>query len=173
MPGDIVFGTGSSYFGLALAGYVTAGIIPRSRVDDMATRILAAWYFVHQDSPKYPVPNFNAFEPLDDSTNEHVDAQGDGGHANLTRKMGAASTVLLKNLGGALPLKRGDGRRDMSLALAGSDAGPGRIGPNRFWDQGGVDGILAMGWGSGYVFRRSGFHSDIKTPNVGLPTFHT
>lgn len=33
--------------------------------------------------------------------------------------------------------------------LIGSDAGPGRAGPNQFGDQGGLDGVLAMGWGSG------------------------
>lgn len=33
--------------------------------------------------------------------------------------------------------------------LLGSDAGPGKLGPNEFADQGGSDGILAMGWGSG------------------------
>lgn len=33
--------------------------------------------------------------------------------------------------------------------LIGSDAGPGRAGPNQFSDQGGLDGVLAMGWGSG------------------------
>ena len=58
--------------------------------------------------------------------------------------MGAASTVLLKNVNNALPLNK-----PRSILLAGSDAGPGTIGPNQFSDHGGVDGILAMGWGSG------------------------
>ena len=44
--------------------------------------------------------------------------------------MGASSTVLLKNVNGALPLKK-----PISLALIGSDAGPGRAGPNQFSDQ--------------------------------------
>jgi beta-glucosidase len=43
--------------------------------------------------------------------------------------MGAASTVLLKNVNGALPLKK-----PRSLVLVGSDAGPGKIGPNQFAD---------------------------------------
>jgi beta-glucosidase-like glycosyl hydrolase len=151
MPGDITFESGTSYFGANLTAYVQNGIIPMSRVDDMATRIIASWYFVHQDDPSYPATNFDAFNPTDDSTNSRVDAQGDGEHAKLVREMGAASTVLLKNVNGALPLKRGDGKKGMSLALLGSDAGPGRVGPNQFSDQGGVDGILAMGWGSGCV----------------------
>ena len=33
--------------------------------------------------------------------------------------------------------------------LIGSDAGPGHAGPNQFPDQGGLDGVLFMGWGSG------------------------
>lgn len=111
-------------------------------------------------------------------------------HYKFVRTMGAASTVLLKNERGALPLgggcaaplavndergylpKRGgegvywqddygrplgggsaSGCRNAkplrSLVLVGSDAGPGRVGPNSFADQKGVDGVLAMGWGSG------------------------
>ena len=58
--------------------------------------------------------------------------------------MGAASTVLLKNVNNALPLNK-----PRSIPLAGSDAGPGTIGPNQFLYHAGTDGILAMGWGSG------------------------
>lgn len=35
--------------------------------------------------------------------------------------------------------------------IVGNDAGPGMAGPNQFADQGGSDGTLAIGWGSGYV----------------------
>lgn len=31
----------------------------------------------------------------------------------------------------------------------GSDAGPAKRGPNGYADRGGIDGTLAMGWGSG------------------------
>ncbi|KAI0248423.1 beta-glucosidase [Lactifluus subvellereus] len=143
MPGDITFNSGTSYFGANLTAYVRNGTIPEARVDDMATRILASWYLLGQDSPEYPKTNFNAFHPRDEATNEHVDVQGD--HGKLVREIGAASTVLLKNVNGALPLNK-----PRTLVAIGSDAGPGHIaGPNEFGDQGGVDGILAMGWGSG------------------------
>jgi beta-glucosidase-like glycosyl hydrolase len=132
MPGDITFDSGTSYFGSTLVAYVQNGTIPLSRVDDMATRILASWYFLHQDSESYPAVNFNAFDPDDDATNEHVEVEDD--HHILVREMGAASIVLLKNTGGALPLKR-----PRNIVLIGSDAGPGSIGPNEFSDQGGVD----------------------------------
>ncbi|KAK2465560.1 hypothetical protein APHAL10511_002452 [Amanita phalloides] len=142
MPGDITFNSGTSYFGGNLTKYVQNGTIPEARVDDMAIRILAAWYLLGQDSRTYPVTNFNAFKPLDPATNEHIDVQAD--HAKVVREIGVASTVLLKNVGGALPLKK-----PRSLALFGSDAGPGAAGANQFPDQGGQNGILAMGWGSG------------------------
>ena len=60
------------------------------------------------------------------------------------REIGAASTVLLKNVNGTLPLNK-----PRSIVLVGSDAGPQPGGPNQFADNGGNAGILAMGWGSG------------------------
>ncbi|KAG5731649.1 putative beta-glucosidase L [Termitomyces sp. T112] len=142
MPGDVTFNSGTSYFGPNLTAYVQNGTIPESRVDDMAIRILAAWYYLQQDVPSYPKVNFDAFRPDDETTNEHVDVQDD--HYKIVREIGAGSVVLLKNLNNALPLNK-----PRSLVLVGSDAGPGKIGPNQFSDQGGNDGVLAMGWGSG------------------------
>ncbi|KAJ6510480.1 glycoside hydrolase family 3 protein [Mycena sanguinolenta] len=142
MPGDITFQSGTTYFGANLTAYVENGTIPEARLDDMATRILAAWVLLHQDAASFPATNFDAFNPANEDTNLHVDVQAD--HDALVREIGAASTVLLKNTNGALPLAK-----PRSILLVGSDAGPGKIGPNQFADQGGVDGILAMGWGSG------------------------
>ncbi|KAJ7641336.1 glycoside hydrolase family 3 protein [Roridomyces roridus] len=142
MPGDITFGSGTSYFGPNLSSYVQNNTIPLARLDDMATRIIAAWYLLHQDAEDFPTTNFDAFNPASEVTNEHVDVQAD--HFEVVRKIGAASTVLLKNTDCALPLTK-----PRSILLVGSDAGPAKIGPNHFADQGGVDGILAMGWGSG------------------------
>lgn len=142
MPGDITFQSGDSYFGRNLTAYVNNGTIPEARVDDMATRILAAWYLLRQDVSSYPTTNFDAFRTDDDSVNQHIDVQAD--HDRIVREIGAASIVLLKNNKGALPL-----RKPRSLVLIGSDAGPGHVGPNQFPDQGGLDGVLFMGWGSG------------------------
>ena len=47
--------------------------------------------------------NFNAFDMNDPATNEHVDVQAD--HFKVVREIGAAGTVLLKNVASALPLK--------------------------------------------------------------------
>jgi beta-glucosidase-like glycosyl hydrolase len=143
MPGNIGSSSNSSYFGANLTAYVENGTIPEARLDDMATRILASWYFLGQDSPDYPTTNFNAFFPLDEATNEHIDVQDD--HGELVRKIDRSSIVLLKNVNGALPLKK-----PRKLVLIGSDAAPAHVaGPNEFSDQGGVDGVLAIGWGSG------------------------
>ena len=143
MPGNIGSSSNSSYFGANLTAYVENGTIPEARLDDMATRILASWYFLGQDSPDYPTTNFNAFFPLDEATNEHIDVQDD--HGELVRKIDRSSIVLLKNVNGALPLKK-----PRKLVLIGSDASPAHVaGPNEFSDQGGVDGVLAVGWGSG------------------------
>ena len=142
MPGDITLGSGTSYFGANLTAFVKNGSIPEARLDDMATRILASWYFLGQDSPKYPKTNFDAFHPLDEATNEHVFVESN--HDVITRAIGGASVVMLKNVNNALPL--GHLR---TLVMIGSDAGPARIGPNEFPDQGGIDGVLGMGWGAG------------------------
>jgi beta-glucosidase-like glycosyl hydrolase len=150
MPGDVLIGLGNSYFGGNLTAYVRNGTIPESRVDDMATRILASWYFVHQDLPSYPHVSFDAFYPDNELNNEHIDVQAEGGdHAALVREIGSASTVLLKNTHGVLPLGKGRGKV-RSLVLVGSDAGPPKMGPNTYADMGGdPQGVLAMGWGSG------------------------
>ena len=143
MPGDIFFVPNISYFGANLTAYVENGTIPEARVDDMATRILASWYFLGQDSPNYPKTNFNQADPLDEATNEHIDVQDD--HGKLVREIDTSSIVLLKNVDDALPLKK-----PRKLVLVGSDAAPAHIaGPSEFSDQGGVDGVLAVGWGSG------------------------
>ena len=53
MPGDITFNSNTSYWGQNLTNFVQNGTIPESRVTDMATRILASWYFLGQDKD-YP-----------------------------------------------------------------------------------------------------------------------
>ena len=53
MPGDITFNSGTSWFGQNLTDFVNNGTIAQGRLDDMAIRILASWFFLHQDG-KYP-----------------------------------------------------------------------------------------------------------------------
>ncbi|OSD03878.1 glycoside hydrolase family 3 protein [Trametes coccinea BRFM310] len=141
MPGDITFSSHTSWYGANLTAYVENGTIAESRVDDMAERIIAAYYLLEQDQ-NYPEVSFNAFDMTDPATNAHVDVQAD--HYKVVREIGSAGAVLLKNVAGALPLKT-----PRSIAVIGNDSGPSTRGPNGYSDRGGDDGTLAMGWGSG------------------------
>ena len=58
------------------------------------------------------IVNYNAFFPLDEATNEHVDVQDD--HFTTVRAIGSAGAVLLKNEG-ALPLVK-----PRSIAIIGA-----------------------------------------------------
>lgn len=91
-------------------------------------------------------------------------------HLSLIRDIGSSSTVLLKNQNGVLPLKA-----PKTIGIIGNGAGASSKGPNGYasgltltiWvsnflhllgsytDRGGTDGVLAVGWGSGYVAVRS------------------
>lgn len=53
MPGDINFAPGTSWWGSNLTAFVENGTIAEARVDDMAERIIGAWYLLGQDSD-YP-----------------------------------------------------------------------------------------------------------------------
>ena len=141
MAGDITLGSNTTYFGANLTSYIMNHTIPETRLDDMATRIIAAWYFLHQDEA-YPNVTVDAFHPYN-TLNQEVNAQAD--HAQVGREVAAGGTVLLKNEGCTLPLKK-----PKSIVLVGSDAGPSEMGPNQYPDQGGdPTGVLALGWGSG------------------------
>ncbi|KAF7314641.1 Glycoside hydrolase family 3 protein [Mycena kentingensis (nom. inval.)] len=130
----------SSFFGNSLVSAVNNGSVPMARLDDMVTRVLAAWYFLGQDQD-YPAVNFDSHNnsAADD---QQVDVQGD--HKVLIREIGRASTVLLKNTDNELPLKH-----LKTLGIIGNGAGAAARGPNGFPNRAGDDGVLAMGWGSG------------------------
>lgn len=154
MPGDASFLSGNSYWGANLTIAVLNGTIPEWRIDDMAVRILAAWYFVGRDKATIPI-NLNSwtldtygFQHFIASqgytlVNQHVDVRGE--HSTLIRQIGAASTVLLKNTNNVLPLTG----REKFTAIFGSDAGDSPLGPNGCDDRGCDNGTLASGWGSG------------------------
>ena len=128
--------------------------VPEWRLNDMAIRIIAAWYFVGRDNTSIPI-NFDSWT-LDTFgyqnffvkegyglINEHVDVRAE--HGNLIRQIGSASTVLLKNTNNALPLTG----KEKLTAVFGNDAGGNPNGPNGCGDRGCDNGTLGMAWGSG------------------------
>ncbi|KAK4165657.1 putative beta-glucosidase M [Cladorrhinum sp. PSN259] len=100
----------AGFWGDKLEQAVRNGSVGVERVDDMVTRILAAWYFMGQDQG-FPTPQLGT--NLD--VREPVDVRGD--HAKLIREIGAAGTVVVKNSGGTLPL-----RKPKFLCVFGYDA---------------------------------------------------
>uniref|UniRef100_UPI003CC92269 beta-glucosidase n=1 Tax=Thermoascus aurantiacus TaxID=5087 RepID=UPI003CC92269 len=153
MPGDTAFGSGKSFWGTNLTIAVLNGTVPEWRVDDMAVRIMAAFYKVGRDRYQVPV-NFDSWT-RDEYGYEHalvgqnyvkvndkVDVRAD--HADIIRQIGSASVVLLKNDGG-LPLTG----YEKFTGVFGEDAGSNRWGANGCSDRGCDNGTLAMGWGSG------------------------
>lgn len=159
-PGFVAYGypdeanpatANNSWWGAALGDAVRNGSIPMSRFDDMATRLMAAYYKLGQDQ-NFPAVNFD-YNTEDtyyngQLVNEHVNVQAD--HYKLIREIGAAATILLKNDNNALPLNV---KKIRNLAIFGSDAGPNPDGPNGCedgnTDRGCSQGTLALGWGSG------------------------
>lgn len=138
MPGsDFNNPPGNIFWGPNLSKAIQQGEVPESRLDDMVTRILAAWYLLGQDQG-YPPVAFDSFA----SGQANVDVTAN--HKEVARAVARDSIVLLKNAGKILPLKK-----PSSLAIIGSDAIVNPAGPNACADHGCNNGTLAMGWGSG------------------------
>ncbi|KAL5045586.1 putative beta-glucosidase L [Aspergillus fruticulosus] len=139
MPGsDFATPPGSIYWGKNLAAAVANGSVPQARLDDMVTRILAAWYLVGQDQGHPPVA-FSSWNGGAASVNVTTPEHGD-----LARTIARDSIVLLKNTNASLPLGS-----LASLAVIGSDAIVNPDGANACADRGCNKGTLAQGWGSG------------------------
>ncbi|KAI0425094.1 glycoside hydrolase family 3 protein [Xylaria sp. FL1042] len=115
MPGNVSALTGSSYFGDALLEAVNGGLVSEDRLDDMAKRVMAPYFRLGQDQdfptldpaagPTLAVVQLGHLSPLLAlfPIVEARDVRGD--HAEIIREIGAAGTVLLKNVDGTLPLK--------------------------------------------------------------------
>lgn len=144
---DVVMPDGG-YWGANLTQAVSNGSVSTSRIDDMATRVLASMHFLHQEY-SYPIPSVYT------STQKHfaVDATSFD-HAELIHQIGAAGTILVKNVNGTLPFKK-----PRFLAVYGYDAvikagpweNPSRYGGgyevNFGWNT--FNGTMIVGGGSG------------------------
>jgi beta-glucosidase len=154
MPGDTDYDSGYSYFGGNLTIAVLNGTVPAWRIDDMAVRIMAGFFYVDGKIARDPI-NFSSWTTDTynydhyyvgegwTQVNHHVDVRGE--HAKVIRDIGAQSTVLLKNVNNALPLT---GKEPLT-AVFGNDAGASPTGPNSCSDRGCDNGTLGMAWGSG------------------------
>jgi beta-glucosidase len=175
MPGDgLHWADGVPLWGGELTRAALNTSVPMERLNDMVTRIVAAWYHFRQDSWKRPAPegdggpNFSSWtqdrvghlhegSPDNDATgvvNKYVDAQGSGAsaHSLVARQVAAEGTILLKNVNNTLPLsyKYPTANGAYRIGVYGEDAGPGE-GPNACADRGCNQGTLGSGWGSGAV----------------------
>ncbi|KAI2471132.1 glycoside hydrolase family 3 protein [Annulohypoxylon bovei var. microspora] len=153
MPGEGFGAQGySTYWGGALTEAILRIDIPAWRIDDMAVRVMAAFYKVGRDTKQIDInysswtnetegPRYWAAKMGNTTLNRHVDVQGK--HGELIREMGAKATVLLKNVDNALPLVK-----ESVIAVIGEDAQDNPDGPNGCVDRICNNGTLAMGWGS-------------------------
>lgn len=166
MPGDGRFWQdGNSFYGEQLTLAVLNGSVSMDRINDMAKRVVAAWYQLGQDSWPLKGPNFSSW------TNETVgklhDAAADSeetgtvnqfletstrGSREIARRIAHEGTVLLKNEEHLLPLSYDLAGfrlgRKAKVMLIGEDGGPGK-GANYCEDRACNQGTLASGWGSG------------------------
>ncbi|KAK4625612.1 putative beta-glucosidase G [Fulvia fulva] len=128
MPGGLEFSQSvPSLWGANLTTSVNNGSLDLSRMDNMAHRIMAPYFYLGQDKD---FPAIDADTPSTQKTwaedtyrfnftygEEHVDVRSD--HHKLIREIGSAGTVLLKNTNGALPLTESL----KNVAVFGNDAG--------------------------------------------------
>ncbi|KAK4038780.1 glycoside hydrolase [Parachaetomium inaequale] len=155
MPGD----TNIPLFGFSLWQYeltrsVLNGSVPLDRLNDMATRVVAAWYKMKQDKD-HPRPNFSSntrdrngllypaavISPIG-QVNWFVNVQDD--HYLVARQVAQDAITLLKNNGSFLPLSSSS-----KLSVFGTDAQVNSGGPNACLNRACNTGTLGMGWGSG------------------------
>ncbi|KAK0499589.1 glycoside hydrolase family 3 protein [Armillaria luteobubalina] len=156
-PGDYIVIGGGVYgnpFG-GLKSAVNDGDVSVTTLNEMVVRVLASFLHLGQDSD-YPAINFNAQQP-DGSGNENLGISvRSEAHTALTREIGAASAVLLKNnrttttgsVSGAtvrgLPVAQ---ERVKSIAIVGQDAKMPNLNCNGLGECN--DGTMSIGWGSG------------------------
>ncbi|KAJ3570339.1 hypothetical protein NPX13_g5759 [Xylaria arbuscula] len=170
MPGNVSAQAGAAYFGDALLEAVNEGSVTEQRLEDMAVRVMTPYFRLNQDLdfPTTDPASGPVFYTLQFGHNPQtalippfpeVEARDvRGNHADVTRELGSAGTVLLKNINGTLPLKN-----VTNVGIFGNDAGDPAVG-SAFIDinnhpEGYEYGTFAIGGGSGSVR-----YTDLITP---------
>lgn len=154
-PGDYIVIGGGVYGNGGLKSAVNNGDVSVTTLNEMVVRVLASFLHLGQDSD-YPAINFNAQEP-DGSGNLNLGISvRSEAHTALTREIGAASAVLLKNnrttttgsVSGVtvrgLPVAQ---ERIKTIAIVGQDAKMPNLNCNGLGECN--DGTMSVGWGSG------------------------
>lgn len=98
------------WWGGNLTNAVNNGSVSIDRLDDMVVRQFAAYYLLGQDQD---YPSLGVYSNLQ----KHIPVNVQGDHADLIREIGAAGTILVKNVNKTLPLKK-----PKFLAIYGYDA---------------------------------------------------
>ncbi|ODV83832.1 glycoside hydrolase family 3 protein [[Candida] arabinofermentans NRRL YB-2248] len=158
---------GTELWGPSLTEMIVNGTVPVSRLDDMATRILASYLYVGGD--KVPETNYYAsseekfgYQYFDNESalitmNEYVDVRTELSYeASLENAIEAI--VLLKNVNESLPLTKANGIN--RIALLGSLAGTDPAGINC---DSCFNGSTPNGYGSGH-----GRASFFVSPEMGI-----
>ncbi|KAF2466875.1 beta-glucosidase [Lindgomyces ingoldianus] len=155
--GNLLPANAPIYFGENLLQAVAGGNVSMERLDEMVIRVLSPYFVLGQDK-NYPSIDPSAFavlaahefgfptiEALNYSLNDVWGRDVRGNHAGLIRKIGAAGTVLLKNVNDTLPLKA-----LKNIAVFGNDAADildGQSNPPTGYDV----GTVYIGGGSGRI----------------------
>ncbi|KAJ5654555.1 hypothetical protein N7490_001558 [Penicillium lividum] len=100
---DMAMPTGEAFWGTNFTQAITNGSVPLSRLDDMATRIIATWYQMGQDSSTYP--SLGVGMPYNISAPHKIVSALTKDAKPVIFEGAVEGHVLVKNVNNALPLK--------------------------------------------------------------------
>ncbi|CAP96229.1 putative beta-glucosidase M [Penicillium chrysogenum] len=127
---DMVMPYGYEFWGDNLTEAVRNGSISEGHINNMATRIMAAWYFSHQDDKSLPPVGVGLTANFEDRRAPTIDAR-DPNDAGLLMEGAIQGHVLVKNVKNSLPLKA-----PRMLSIYGYDA---KL-PDKSFSSGGYNG---------------------------------
>lgn len=130
---------GASFFGANLTASVLNGTVPEERLNDMAIRIMAGYYYVGRDTARKQTggPNFNSFtdntydyayqvgQHSFELVNKHVNVR-DEYTERVALDLALESSILLKNDNSTLPI---DISNTTKIGVVGVGARPPTTGP--------------------------------------------